>query len=245
MTCREMDDVISSHSGDAVLGPQSAAHLVQCARCRSLSNLLDEAAAGDGLRPSESQLLRIQTDIAAGLKPVRPLPQSRIFLFAHAIIFLFVTLGGALLLGTNGWHALTIAQRIAVFMTLAASSVLLAVSMVRQIVPGSKHAIAPTTLPLTIFAALILMMAATFRSWQKSAFIAGGLICMKNGLTYAIPAAFLLWLTLRRGAILFPKNHGQPPRGWTVGLIGLSVLEVNWYELDMYFTFWSGTGAWS
>ena len=98
MTCRDMDDVISSHAGDSVLAPQSAAHLVHCARCRSLTRLLDEAAARDGLDPSESQLLRIQTNIAAGLKPVRPLPLSRIFLFACAIIFLLVAAAGALTL---------------------------------------------------------------------------------------------------------------------------------------------------
>jgi hypothetical protein len=233
VTCREMDDVISSYSESSVLGPQSAAHLVHCARCRSLTHVLDEAAAGDGLRPSESQLLRIQTDIAASLKPVRPLAQSRIFLFAQAIIFLFVAVGGALLLGTNGWHALTIAQRTAVFITLAASSALLGVSMVRQMVPGSKHAIAPATLPLTIFAALILMMAATFRWRQESGFIAGGLVCLKNGLTYTIPAAFLLWLTLRRGAILFPKLMGAAAGG-LAGLIGLSVLEVNCPNLNVF-----------
>src|SRR6266478_6308493 len=90
VTCRDMDDVISSHAGDSVPGPGSAAHLVHCARCRSLTKLLHEVAAGDGLRPSEKQLRRIQTNIAAGLKPVRPLPLSRIFLFAFAIIFLLV-----------------------------------------------------------------------------------------------------------------------------------------------------------
>lgn len=233
MTCRDMDDVISSQSGTSVLGPLPTQHLVHCARCRSLAHLLDEVKAGDGLRPSDSQLLRIQTDIAAGLKPVRPLPQSGIFLFAYAIIFLFVAVGGALLLGTNGWHALTIAQRTAVFMTLAASSVLLAASMVRQMVPGSKHAIGPATLPLAIFAALMLMMAATFRWHQESAFIAGGLMCLKNGLTYAIPAAFLLWLTLRRGAILFPKLMGAAAGG-LAGLIGLSVLEVICPNLNVF-----------
>ena len=67
VTCRDMDDVISSHTENSALGPQSAAHLVHCARCRSLTNLLDEAVVGDGLRPSEIQLRRIQTDIAADL----------------------------------------------------------------------------------------------------------------------------------------------------------------------------------
>ena len=233
MTCRDMDDVISSHTENSAVGPQSAAHLVHCARCRSLTHLLDEVAAGDGLRPSESQLLRIQTNIVAALKPVRPLPPSSIYLFACAVIFFSVAAAGTLLLGTNGWHTLTMAQRIAVFMTVSASAVLLAVSLVRQMVPGSKHAIAPATLPLAISALLILMMTATFRWHQESAFIAGGLMCMKNGLTYAIPAAFLLWLTLRRGAILFPKLMGAAAGG-LAGLIGLSVLEVNCPNLNVF-----------
>jgi len=233
VTCRDMDDVISSRTENSALGPQSAAHLVHCARCRSLTHLLDEVAAGERLRPSESQLLRIQTKIVAALKPVRPLPPSSIYLLACAVIFFSMAAAGTLLLGTNGWHAFTMAQRITVFMTVSASAVLLAVSMVRQMVPGSKHAIAPAMLPLAIFAALILMMAATFRWRQESAFIAGGLRCMKNGLTYALPAAFLLWLTLRRGAILFPKLMGATAGG-LAGLIGLSVLEVNCPNLNVF-----------
>jgi len=233
VTCRDMDDVISSHTENSALGPQSAAHLIHCARCRSLTHLLDEVTAGDGLRPSESQLLRIQTNIVAALKPVRPLPPSSIYLFACAVIFFSVAAAGTLLLGTNGWHAVTMAQRIAVSTTVSASAVLLAVSMVRQMVPGSKHAIAPATLALAIFAALILMMAGTFRSREESAFIADGLICMKNGLTYAIPATFLLWLTLRRGTILLPKFMGAAVGG-LAGLIGLSVLEVNCPNLNVF-----------
>jgi hypothetical protein len=216
VTCRDMDE-----------------HLVQCERCRSLTHLLDEFAVGDQPDPSENQLRRIETNIVTSLKPVRPLPPSSIFLFACAIIFLSVAATGAFLLGMNGWHALTVAQRIAVFMTVAASAVLLVVSVVRQMVPGSKHAIAPAKLPFAILAALMFMMAAAFRSRQESQFIAGGLMCMKNGLAYAVPAAFLLWLALRRGAILFPKLMGAAAGG-LAGLIGLSVLEVNCPNLNVF-----------
>jgi hypothetical protein len=195
--------------------------------------LLDEFAVGDQSHPSERQLRRIETNIVASLKPVRPLPPSSGFLFACAIIFFSLAATGASLLGMDGWHALTVAQRIAVFMTVSASAVLWAVSMVRQMVPGSKHAFAPAMLPFAILVALVLMMAATFRSRPDSAFIAGGLICMKNGLKYAIPAAFLLWLILRRGAILFPKLIGAAAGG-LAGLIGLSVLEVNCPNLNVF-----------
>jgi hypothetical protein len=233
VNCRDMDDVISSQSGTSVFGRLPSQHLVRCARCRSLTHLLDDVEAGDGVHPSESQLRHIQADIVTGLKPVRPLPPSSIFLFACAIILFSATVAGTLLLGTNGWHALTVTKRIAVFMTLAVSAVLLAVSMVRQMVPGSKHTIAPATLPFAILASLMFMMAATFRSRQESHFIAGGLMCVKNGLTYAIPAAFLLWLTLRRGAILFPKLIGAAAGG-LAGLVGLSVLEVNCPNLNLF-----------
>jgi hypothetical protein len=79
----------------------------------------------------------------------------------------------------------------------------------------------------------MIMMAATFRSQRDSAFMASGLMCMKNGLTYAIPAAFLLWLTVRRGAVLFPKLIGAAAGG-LAGLIGLSVLEVNCPNLNVF-----------
>ena len=42
MTCRDMDGIISSHSGDSLLSPEAAEHIVGCERCRSLVRLLDE-----------------------------------------------------------------------------------------------------------------------------------------------------------------------------------------------------------
>jgi hypothetical protein len=60
-----------------------------------------------------------------------------------------------------------------------------------------------------------------------------GLVCMKNGLTYSVPAALLFWLLLRRGAILSPKLIGAVTGG-LAGLIGLSVLEVNCPNLNIF-----------
>jgi len=231
VTCREMDDVISSRSSDSVLGPQPTEHLIHCVRCRDLTHLLDKA--GDDLRPSESLLRRIQTGILEDLKPIRPLAPSRILLFGCAIIFLSVVAVGALLLGMNGWGALSLVQRIVVFVTLAASAVLLAISMVRQMVPGSKNIFAPAMLLVAILAVLMLVIAGTFRSQQESTFLASGLMCLKNGLTYSTPAAFLLWLILRRGAILYPKFIGAVTGG-LAGLAGLSVLEINCPNLNVF-----------
>ncbi len=231
MTCRDMDDVISSLTGDSVLEPQSAEHLIHCEQCRSLTRLLDEA--GDGRRPSESLLRRIKAGILGDLRPIRPLAPSRILLFRCAIIFLSVVALGVLLLGMNGWGALSLVQRIVVFVTLAASAVLLANSMIRQMVPGSRQAFAPAVLLVAILVALMMMIVATFRPQRESAFIASGLICMKNGLTFSMPTAFLLWFILRRGAILYPKLIGAVAGG-LAGLAGLSVLEVNCPNLNIF-----------
>jgi hypothetical protein len=231
VTCRDMDDVISSRTGDSVLEPQPAKHLIHCKRCHALTRLLD--AAGDGLRPSESLLRRIKSGILEDLEPIRPLPPSRVFLFWCAIIFLSVVAVGALLLGMNGWSALSLLQRIAVFVTLAASAVLLAISMVRQMVPGSKHVFAPAVLLVAILIVLTVVIAATFHSQQEPAFLASGVKCMKNGITLSIPATFLLWIILRRGAILYPKPMGAVAGG-LAGLIGLSVLEVNCPNLNVF-----------
>jgi hypothetical protein len=231
VTCRDLDDVISSRSGDSVLEPQHAEHLIHCERCRGLTRLLDKAA--DGVPLSESLLRRIRARILEDLKPVRPLAPSRILLFRCAIIFLSVVAVGALLLGFNGWGALSLVQRIAVLVTLAASAVLLAISMVRQMVPGSKHFFAPTVLIVAILVVLLMVIAAAFRSHQESTFLASGVMCMKNGLLYSIPAAFLLWLILRRGAILYPKLIGAVAGG-LAGLAGLSVLEANCPNLNVF-----------
>src|SRR5258708_5834724 len=128
MTCRDMDDVISSRSDDSVLEPQPAEHLIHCEQCRGLTRLLDKA--DDGLRPSESLLRRIKAGILGDLKPIRPLVASSILLFGCAIIFLSVVAVGALLLGMNGWGALSLVQRIVVFLCLPSSAGLPSLFMV-------------------------------------------------------------------------------------------------------------------
>jgi len=185
----------------------------------------------DGLRPSESVLHRIEVAISQNLKPIRPLASSRILLLGCAINFLSVVAVGALLLGINGWGALNVAQRIVLFVTLSVSAFSLAMSMVSQMVPGSRHVISPAVVIVAIPVALMMVIEATFRFQREPAFLATGMMCMKNGLKYSIPGGFLLWLILRRGAVLYPKLAGAAAGG-LAGLTGLSVLEVNCPNLN-------------
>jgi hypothetical protein len=196
-----------------------------------LMRLLDHD--DDGHRPSESQLRRINSGILQDLKPIRPLAPSHVLLLWCGIVFLAVVAVGVLLLGMNGWGALSLAQRIVLFVTLSVSALSLAISMVRQMVPGSRHIIAPAVVLVAIPVGLLLVIEALFRSQQEPAFFSIGVMCAKNGLTYSIPAGFLLWLILRRGAILYPRLTGAVAGG-LASLAGLSVLEINCANLNVF-----------
>ena len=204
---------------------------VTCRDLDGLMRLLDNA--DDGIIPSESLLRQINARVLKDLRPIRPLVSSRILLCGCAIIFLSVVAVGALLLGMNGWGVLSLVQRIIVFLTLAASAILLAISMIRQMVPGSRHILAPAVLLVSILVLLMMVIAATFRPQPESAFLVNGVMCMKNGLTYSMPAGTLLWLILRRGAILYPRLTGAVAGG-LAGLAGLSVLEINCPNLNVF-----------
>src|SRR5262249_4873240 len=197
--------------------------------CRTLMRVLLEGESR--VAPSETQLKRIETRIIKNLKPVRPLASSYFFLFTYAIIFLCIIAIGATSLGAKpfdgaGLSALSTAQRIAVFSTLAASAVLLAISMVKQMVPGSMHALAPVALPFGTLTGLTIVLAAAFQPQAERSFVATGLTCMRNGVTYAIAAGVLLWLRLRRGGILYPELLGLTAGG-LAGLVALSALGSN------------------
>jgi hypothetical protein len=231
MTCRDIDDLMSSAPGSSVATPNLTVHLAKCEHCRALMSVLHEG--GKPAAPLETRLKPIQARILEDLKPVRPLAPSRFFLFSCAIIFLCIVAIGATPLEMHGWGALHTAQRISVFATLATSAVLLVVSMVGQMVPGSKYAFAPAALPTAILIALLIVLATAFQQREEPAFVANGLACMRSGFTYSIPAAFLFWLVVRRGAILYPKLIGAAAGGLG-GLAGLSVLEINCSNLNMF-----------
>jgi hypothetical protein len=184
----------------------------------------------------EAQLEGIEAKIIGDLKPVRPLPPARFFLFASAIIFLLAVAIGTSPFALTGWRVLSIGRRVAMFATLAASAASLAVSMVAQMVPASRYSLAPRAVPIAVLSGLLLVIGASFHRGSEPDFIASGLMCMRSGLTYALPAAFLFWLVVRQGAILNPRLIGVMAGG-LAGLIGLSVLEMNCSNLNVLHIF--------
>jgi hypothetical protein len=231
MTCREMDSAIGSNSGDLPLPPEATQHVVECESCRLLVNAIDRGH--NSLEPSRGRLKQIQAMINEDLRAVRPLASSRVFLLAFMLVSLDFVVTGSLLTGMKGWGALSRVQGTTVLAALTASTILLAISVVRQMAPGGKHSISPRLLPIGILALLILVTTAVFRVRHESAFVPDGLACLRTGLIYSTPAALVYLALLSRGAILYPKLTGAAAGG-LAGLIGLGVLEVGCSNLNMF-----------
>jgi hypothetical protein len=182
---------------------------------------------------SASQLRRIEAMIVTNLKPVRPLAPPRILLFACSAVLLGTVTVGAMPFALGGWWAMTIAQRFAIFSALTASAALLSISIVGHMAPGSRHSFASARVPNAILCALLLLIAAAFRPRTDHAFLTNGITCLIIGVACAVPAALLLGLIARRGALLCPRLAGAAIGG-LAGLGGLIVLELNCSNLNVF-----------
>ena len=231
MTCREMDAVIASHAGDLTLPREAAEHVVECEGCRLLVKAFDNGHTILG--PPEGRLKQIQAAIKEDLRPVRPLASSGVFLLAFMLISLAVVAIGSLLLGVNGWNALS---------SYPEDDYLYRANGQRF---SARHFRSPAdgawreTLDLSPATAHRNSGGADscdgviFQVRHETAFVPEGLACLRTGLTYSIPAALLFWVLLSRGAVLYPKLTGAAAGGFA-GLIGVSVLEVGCPNLDLY-----------
>ena len=223
MDCRGVDSEIDLQSTQ-VLSFKASQHVDDCRQCSRLIQLLNHTGSTAAL--SRAQLQRIQSAIAYNLKPVRPLPRFSVLLFICTVIFLAVLCSGAQLLGIKAFWTLTLAQSIVIFGTLAVSAGLLGVSMVGQMTPGSHYVIAPALLPIAIFALVAVIVTLNFRASTETDFAANGLLCLRNGLMFCVPAGVCFWLLFRRGAMLVPKLVGAAT-GELAGIVALGVLELN------------------
>ena len=231
MTCREIDNLIDTNRENLAAIPQITEHLKQCHGCRALMDALGEARERAAL--PRTSLSRIESSILKNLRPVRPLPSLPILVFACATVFFGVVSSGAAAFGMTGWHALSPAQRTGVFTALAAGGLLLAFSMIGQMRPGSKYAVAPTSVPIISLATMLIIVVAMFRPRPESAFVHTGLICLKNGLTYSIPSFVLFGAIARFGAMLNPRVIGAAA-GTLAGFAALAALELNCPNLNVF-----------
>jgi hypothetical protein len=233
MDCRKVEQalVLPKTKGIETLTPLVRAHIEGCKSCQELARILELPSENMQLDPG--QIDRLQKMILGDLRPVRRLLPSWVFLCAFLLFLLALSCLGVLYLGPAGWFVLMLGQKIAVFVTLAASAALLAFSLVRQMVPGQESPVRPVLLPFGLLVLLSLVVASVFQVRADPHFLQSGEACLRAGIPYAIPAAFVFWLILRCGAILSPRVAGATT-GMLAGLVSTTVLEAHCPDLNLW-----------
>jgi hypothetical protein len=192
--------------------------------------------------PSPATLRQIAEGMAAHLCPVRPMAPARYFLGAFVGIFVSIVAVSVDSMGAFAIGAMTPLQTAAILSTLAISTGLLASSLVHQMVPGRRHGIFPSLLPVGIIISLIIVIAVLFQFQHEQDFWANAWVCIRAGTPIGILSAMPFWLVLRQGAILSPSMTGAAT-GLLAGLVGASVLEIRCPNLDAWHILVSHAGV--
>jgi hypothetical protein len=231
MNCKDINQALIDRSIASPLPSGIEDHLRTCARCRrlvaALSLPIPEA------RPSRESLRRIETGIAADLRPVRPIaPKSYVFA-AFVAIFIAVVALGVSRMGAFAIAVMSPLQTSVILGALAISTGLLVYSLTNQMVPGSRHRISPRLLPLGAVISLMIVIAVLFPFQHELNFWANSWACIRAGTPLGALAAVPFWFVLRRGTILSPPMTGAAT-GLLAGLVGATTLQIHCPNLDAW-----------
>jgi hypothetical protein len=224
MTCRDLDRLLASHSA-AALSPDAQQHSAECPRCRILLHAIEP---DDSLTPELRPALvsDIASRLASDLTAVRPLPPMSYLIAGFAITFLvMVGIGGAIM-GHRALERMDWLTAAITFASLAVSAALLAFALATQMSPGSRQFAPPLVLTLAILLGLAVIFAALFPYHLERAFWLHTWLCLRAGLAAGALGSVLVWLILRRGAILDPRASGALA-GLMGGLAGITILEIH------------------
>jgi len=220
MNCEEVQAFfVEARASDRPLPEDILEHLLSCERC----------GAQAGVNGAEWELPsalhgRILGDLANSLDPVDALPSRTKLVLRTAFIFVLLPLLIVSVLGPVE-PLLPIPQLTCLASVIAGSEIFLALALVSLMVPGCRPRIPPKLLiGLCILAnsAVIVML---FPQGKTEA-LEIGTRCFVTGCLAAVPAATLLYLFARRGAILDRATAGTVV-GLLAGLVGLTVLLAN------------------
>jgi hypothetical protein len=226
MNCHEVD---RAFIGSAPLSAEAQEHVMNCPRCQDLIRSLNTSAAT--VAPSPSLLQRIEKELVADLRPVRPLWAPRYFLAAFVSIVVLIVAVGVYSIGAHAVFVMGPWQFWTVLCALGASTWLLAWSLVHQMAPGSHYRLRPEYIPAGVIVLLLLVMASLFQFKPEADFWRRGSICLAAGTAFALLAAVPFWLLLRPGANLWPRVTGATA-GLFAGLVGTAVLEIHCPDLN-------------
>jgi hypothetical protein len=154
MGCPDIERAISGQQRLTTpkFSPPVVVHLEQCVDCRELVSLLTDSDPTPRL--SGVVLDDLEHRILLDLKPVKPIPSAFRCGAGFAATFLALVVIGAWRLKASALGAMSPMLCAAILLALGLSAVFLIASLVRQMVPGSRHAIRPDFLPFAVFTVL-------------------------------------------------------------------------------------------
>ncbi len=222
MTCEQIDGLLDTAPAQIAAGElplEVDRHIAGCDRCRRLIRFFKSGLSASEVRPD--LLSALESKVRVSLAPVSPIWPRWVFAIILFAIFTLAPVVVVLVRGPSS--AMTRLQSGLVALILLGAGSLLAVSLSRQMSPGSRHSIHPTVLHVCAVAAFLAAVLVLF-PWDLARGLAGaGMACTSHGLAFALPAAVCFWLIVRRGAILSLSLLGTTT-GLLAGLMGAMVL---------------------
>ncbi|MEZ5354348.1 MAG: NrsF family protein [Bryobacteraceae bacterium] len=199
--------------------------------------LWEEAGHSDA---PESLVAAISSRLCSGLRAVAPAPSPANMAVRLFLLIVLVTLAVTSLMGLSGAVRMTTLQRLLVSIALASGAALLALSLSWQMIPGSLQRFSPVAALALTLAGFLAAVALLFPLRHSADDLASGLECTRGGVAIAFPAAFLIWLLVRRGA-----SQAYPLVGATIGgasgLVSVAVLQFHCEKQEMvHLSLWHG-----
>jgi hypothetical protein len=231
MNCNHASRSLTNDGDFSRLPPDARQHIKSCRSCQNFIRVFAAPVSWSG--PSWQTLDRIERILTDDLRPVTPAaPVRRVFMtLATALVALVLLIAHRL--GAFGIGDMSALQRFGVFGVITIGAGLLVHSVLRQIVPGSRHLISPRLLPAAVVVSLALVSSALFQFQLEPEFWKRGWVCLGLGLPVGALAAVPLWMVQRRSAVLYPAMTGATT-GLIAGLVGTSVLEIHCPNLDAW-----------
>ena len=201
-------------------------------RHQKIDEMLDDAARVPHQVPL-GLLESIADSIESSMQPVRPLPSTGILSAALLLIAAAMALLGAARAGYQGVEALTWAQRMLIFGTLALLAWFAAGQTVREWIPGSRGRVASVAMLVTVSVPLLAVFSLLFHNYRTTHFVPAGFACLFTGLLHAIPTGLLVWWLLRRGYAVNAVVAGLAS-GVLAGLAGVTLLELHCTNFETF-----------
>jgi hypothetical protein len=225
VNCEVLDSCLSRNEP---LSADAVTHLETCPRCRGLASALEtiNAIKQPANAPDPRRLVRVNEQIGASMRRVRPLPSDGKMLGIVLLVFVAFSLAVASVFGYYGLMRMSGVQRVWYFMTLIVLALVLSSSAIQQIVPGSKRHWNPLILVLVSLTAPSLLVLGLFGIGDESHFVHFGIPCLEVGLLSAALGGFVAFLLIRNGYAVTPIEAGAIT-GCLAGLAGVAVLALH------------------